>query len=78
METITRNRVAKRENFLKNYYQPGKKFCELGKEKYLKNKKALSLLVQLQNRYPDEKDFAIEPVELSWEMVTGNGKYSLD
>ncbi|MDV4024912.1 hypothetical protein CMT52_11270 [Elizabethkingia anophelis] len=78
METITRSSVAQRESFLRSQWKPGKKFWELGEEAYLKSEKALKLLVELQNRYPDEKDFETKPVNITWEVVTENGKYGLD
>ena len=73
-----RAKVQRRYDFLKAYYQPGKQFWELGKEKFLKNRKALNLLCELQRRYPIEQDYAVEEVELTPEMISGNGKYSLD
>lgn len=83
MNTITFNpegraKVQRRYDFLKAYYQPGKQFWELGKEKFLKNRKALSLLVELQKRYPIHSDYEVGEVKLTPEMVSGNGKYSLD
>lgn len=78
LQKVTRKQVAKRESFLRSYYKPGKKFSELGKEGYLKNEKALQLLVELQNRYPDEKDFFTGKVELTKDNITSFGRFSLD
>ncbi|SHF16739.1 hypothetical protein [Chryseobacterium vrystaatense] len=76
-EKYGRQTVIKREVFLRSYYQPGKKFSELGKEKHQKNETALKLLIELQNRYPDDKDFQ-KAVELTREDITQNGKFRLD
>ena len=83
MDTITYNpearaKVARRYAFLESYYQPGKQFWELGKERFLKNRKALSLMVELQKRYPIKEDYEIGEVKMTPEMVSGNGRYSLD
>ncbi|MEA1848993.1 hypothetical protein U9K52_08735 [Chryseobacterium sp. MHB01] len=78
LQKVARKQVARRESFLRSFYQPGKKFWELGKERYLKNEKALELLVELQNRYPDEKDFPKVKIELTKDNITAFGKYSLD
>lgn len=78
LQKVTRKQVARRESFLRNYYRPGKKFSELGKEGYLKNEKALQLLVELQNRYPSEKEFSTGKVELTKDNITSFGRYSLD
>lgn len=69
--------VKKREQFLRDYYKPGLKFWELGKERYLKNKKAIKLLIELQNRYPAEKETVIK-IELTRKDITGNDVYALD
>ena len=73
-----RAKVQRRYDFLKAYYQPGKQFWELGKEKFLKNRKAIELLCELQKRYPVKEDFEVGEVKLTWENITDNGKYSLD
>lgn len=69
--------VKKREQFLRDYYKPGLKFWELGKERYLKNEKAIKLLIELQNRYPSEKETVIK-IELTRKDITGNDVYALD
>lgn len=69
--------VKKREQFLRYYYKPGLKFWELGKERYLKNEKAIKLLIELQNRYPSEKETVIK-IELTRKDITGNDVYALD
>lgn len=69
--------VKKREQFLRDYYKPGLKFWELGKERYLKNKKAIKLLIELQNRYPAEKEPTTE-VNLTRKDITDNDIYALD
>jgi len=78
LQKHSRTSVIKREIFLRSYYKPGKKFCELGKEGYRKNETALRLLVELQNRYPNEQDYKVGVVMLTRDHITSNGKYSLD
>ena len=82
MKTLTRSSVINRENFLKSVYQPilGKKFCEVPLNVWKKGNRALELLLEVQSRYDHDAETytPAQKVEMTWEMVTGNGKYSLD
>lgn len=75
---FSRKDVIRREAFLRNAYKPGVKFCEVGKEAYLRNEKAGELLIDLINRYPLEKELKAKPFILTHDNITSNGKYSLD
>ncbi|RMZ58989.1 hypothetical protein D1632_15600 [Chryseobacterium nematophagum] len=82
MKTLTRLSVINRENFLKSVYQPilGKKFSEVPINVWKKGNRALDLLLEIQSRYESDAKMYQETqkVEITWEMITGNGKYSLD
>lgn len=86
METLIKKQnyyredVAKRESFLRGLCRVGKNPHQLSSwEEWEKSQRALNLLLEIQGRYeykvfPEE----IKKVKLTKELVTDNGKYSLD
>lgn len=86
MGALTRSSVAKRESFLKSICKPSTRLSEVGAVAIKRNQRALDLLLEIQTRYEHddaswELATANEPkgkVEMTWEMITQNGKYSLD
>ena len=86
MGVLTRSSVAKRESFLKSIWKPSTRLWEVGAVAFKRNQRALDLLLEIQARYEhDDTSWELATanesktkVELTWEILTQNGKYSLD
>ena len=78
MKTSTRSSVTKRENFLIETYQANKSVAYNHKKK-VKQERADKLLDELRTRYGIEIVMkAVDMNNVTADMITQNGKYSLD